>query len=121
MAECKHCWVPIYYPAEPVRDPDKLDTRPHSRCTMCGRTQPFNKARKYCTSFADKPGKVQCCGSCHDDAELGYCTEMCEFEDDTTIYTVCCKVHDWLHQPNRELQQVLADALTDIETDGEAK
>ena len=36
--KCNHFWVPIYYPAESVCDPNALDTRPYSRCTECGKT-----------------------------------------------------------------------------------
>jgi hypothetical protein len=39
-ALCEHFWLPIYYPVEPARDPGVLDTRPHARCTECGKTQP---------------------------------------------------------------------------------
>lgn len=38
--KCEHFWLPIYYQASPGSHAGVLDTRPHSRCTECGKTQP---------------------------------------------------------------------------------
>lgn len=49
--------------------------------------------------------KADCCSSCHEDANMGYYTEMfeIEFPDSDKWYRVCCRVsnaYDKVDAPN---------------------
>jgi hypothetical protein len=56
---------------------------------------------RYCSDYKDVPGKPQCCGSCHDDAEAGYYAEMIELYNDPNdrerlTHRLCCRVAEWV-------------------------
>lgn len=66
---CEHFWMPIYYLPKPVSDPGVLDTRPHSRCTECGKTQPLGSvpdrsAECTCDHTAQKKAGWDHCPHC---------------------------------------------------------
>lgn len=49
----------------------------------------------YCQTFKDMTGIPQCCGSCHDDRELGYDGYECSLPDGR-YFIGCCVVGQWL-------------------------
>ncbi len=52
--------------------------------------------RIYCHDFISDPDKPNCCGSCHDDVEMGY-GDLFELTlDDGRTFLGCCKVGEWL-------------------------
>lgn len=52
---------------------------------------------RYCSEVRFlHPDAPDCCGSCHDDWELGY-ADHCEIEIDGVTYLVCCKLMEYLN------------------------
>lgn len=55
---------------------------------------------RYCVDFDDVPGKPKCCGSCHDDSDLGSHELMERFDNASepayVTHIVCCVVDTWL-------------------------
>lgn len=54
-----------------------------------------SEPRVTCTDFAGDPEKPQCCGSCHDDSDMGYESYECLLNDGR-LFIGCCKVAEWL-------------------------
>lgn len=56
----------------------------------------------YCSGYREEPGFPGCCGSCHDDEEMGYDGMLELYKDQENpsrlTHLVCCRVHTWLEK-----------------------